>query len=87
MCVKFDHKTAAVIRDSIHCHWTQNSLSGKKIYFIGAFRQGLVKDFKLLKDITFMLNVLCINNLKRGHNCKCNDQPSITHMLWMCVNN
>ncbi len=29
-----------------------------------------------------MLNVVCINNLKCGHNCKCNDQPSITHILF-----
>ncbi len=32
-----------------------------------------------------MLNVLCINNLKYGRNCKCNDQPSITHILLGCV--
>ncbi len=34
-----------------------------------------------------MLNVLCINNLKCGHNCKCNEQPSITHTFWICVDN
>ncbi len=32
-----------------------------------------------------MLNVLCIKNLKCGHNCKCNDQPSITHIPFGCV--
>ncbi len=42
-------------------------------------------EMKLLKDIKFMLNVLCIKNLKCGHNCKCNDQPSITHILFGCV--
>ncbi len=41
-------------------------------------------DCKLLQDIKFMLNVLCIN-LKCGHSCKCSDQPSITHILFGCV--
>ncbi len=54
-------------------------------YFIGAFRQDLVEDCKLLKDIKLMLNVLCINNLKCCHKCKCNDPPSITHILFGCV--
>ncbi len=32
-----------------------------------------------------MLNVLCINNLKCGHNFKCNYQPSIIHIHFGCV--
>ncbi len=44
-------------------------------------------DCRLLKDLKFMLNVLCINNLKCGHNCKCNDQHSKTHTLFVCINN
>ncbi len=32
-----------------------------------------------------MLNVLCLNNLICGHNCKCNEQPSIIHILFGCV--
>ncbi len=32
-----------------------------------------------------MLNVLCLNNLICGHNCKCNEQPSITHIPFGCV--
>ncbi len=32
-----------------------------------------------------MLNVLCINNLKCGHNCECNEQPSLTHTHFGCV--
>ncbi len=32
-----------------------------------------------------MLNVLCINNLKYAHNCKCNEQPSITNILFECI--
>ncbi len=43
------------------------------------------RDCTLLKDIKFMLNVLCINNLKCGHNCKCNEQPSITYILFECI--
>ncbi len=39
----------------------------------------------MLKDIKFILNVLCINNLKCDHNCKCNEQPSITHKGFGCV--
>ncbi len=42
-------------------------------------------DCKLLKNIKVMLKVLCINNLKCVHNCKCNEQPSITHILFGCV--
>ncbi len=32
-----------------------------------------------------MLNVLCINNLKCGHNCKCNKQTSITNIRFECI--
>ncbi len=42
-------------------------------------------DCKLLKKFDFILNALCINNLKCGHNCKCNEQPSITYILFGCM--
>ncbi len=32
-----------------------------------------------------MLNVLCINNLKCGYNCNCNEQPNRIHILLGCV--
>ncbi len=40
---------------------------------------------KLLKNIKFMLNILCINNLKYGHNWKRDEEPSKTHVLVGCV--